>query len=151
MAENFSRSTASAPPAGTAASLANRNSSEPPARNSSFSNLGAVLASSDLSELLQTSSARAPVRCAPVARFRRISKRRTRRPRRAACHAASEPASPPPTMLMKSLLRILLKLAAVFGGDDSKFKGAAHCGDWEDDDHESSQRLFRLVNQYRER
>ena len=96
-AENPSRSTASAPPAGTWLASAQRMISEPSRRISACSRPTALLAaSSERNELEQTSSARPSVRCASVIRNGRISCRTTRTPALATCQAASEPARPPP-------------------------------------------------------
>src|SRR4029453_17556424 len=97
-AEKPSRSTASAPPAGTWLASAQRMISEPSRRISACSRPTALLAaSSERNELEQTSSARPSVRCASVIRCGRISCRTTRTPPLATCQAASEPARPPPT------------------------------------------------------
>src|SRR6202011_3041862 len=96
-AENPSRSTANAPPAGTWLASAARMISEPSRRISAWSNPTALLAaSSDRNEFEHTSSARPSVRCASVMRSGRISCRTTLTPAFAACQAASEPARPPP-------------------------------------------------------
>ena len=97
---NFSRSTASAWPAGTAVSRAISISSEPARRISSFSSQGAVFSVSDFSELEHTNSAKFAVWWAGVERTGRISNSSTATPRRAHCQAASEPASPAPMMRM---------------------------------------------------
>ncbi len=97
--ENPSRSTASAPPAGTWLASAARMISEPKRRISACSSPTALLAaSSERNELEQTSSARPSVRCASVIRWGRISCSTTRTPALATCHAASEPARPAPMM-----------------------------------------------------
>ena len=57
----------------------------------------------DLSELLQTSSAKRSVLWAGVERAGRISYRFTGNPRTASCHAASLPASPPPAIVTASI------------------------------------------------
>ena len=81
-AENPSRSTASAPPAGTWLASAARMISEPSRRISACSRPTALLAaSSERNELEQTSSARPSVRCASVIRCGRISCRTTRNAR----------------------------------------------------------------------
>jgi hypothetical protein len=59
--ENTSRSTASAVPPGTRASSAQGSSTLPSARSSALSNPWALVRSTDLKELLQTSSARRSV------------------------------------------------------------------------------------------
>src|SRR5271165_1957563 len=98
--ENFSRSTASACPAGTAVCAAICISNEPARRISSFSSHGAVFSVSDFSEFEHTNSANCAVWCAGVERTGRISYNSTGTPRRAHCHAASDPASPAPIMRM---------------------------------------------------
>ena len=97
-AANRSRSTASAPPAGTRVSSPTRITSDPSRRISSLSSPTAFSSESPRNELLQTSSASRSVRCAAVERTGRISWRETGTPREAACHAASLPARPPPTI-----------------------------------------------------
>ena len=98
-AENPSRSTASAPPAGTWLASAARMISEPSRRISACSRPTALLAaSSERKELEQTSSARPSVRCASVIRWGRISCSTTGMPALATCQAASEPARPAPTI-----------------------------------------------------
>src|SRR6202790_4956160 len=98
-AENPSRSTASAPPAGTWLASAARMISEPSRRISACSRPTALLAaSSEQNELEQTSSARPSVRWASVIRRGRISCSTTGTPDVATCQAASEPARPAPTM-----------------------------------------------------
>jgi len=59
-------STAKAPPAGTRDRAAASSVNEPRRRISSFNSAGAVPSSADLNELLQTSSASAPVLWAGV-------------------------------------------------------------------------------------
>ena len=82
-AEKPSRSTASAPPAGTWLASAARITSEPSRRISSCSRPTAlVLASSERNEFEQTSSARPSVLCAAVLRTGRISCSTTGTPRR---------------------------------------------------------------------
>ena len=98
-AEKPSRSTASAPPAGTWLASAARMISEPSRRISACSRPTALLAaSSERNELEQTSSARPSVRCASVIRSGRISCSTTGMPALATCQAASEPARPAPTI-----------------------------------------------------
>ena len=98
-AEKPSRSTASAPPAGTWLASPDAMISEPASRISACSSPTALFsASSERKELEQTSSARLSVLCASVPRTGRISCRMTGTPASAACQAASEPARPPPTM-----------------------------------------------------
>ncbi len=93
-----SRSTASAPPAGTWWASAARITSEPQARSSAWSTPTALVsASSERSELEQTSSPSRSVACASVERTGRISCSTTGTPRDASAQAASEPARPPPT------------------------------------------------------
>ena len=80
-AENPSRSTASAPPAGTWLASAARMISEPSRRISACSRPTALLAaSSERNEFEHTSSARLSVRCASVIRWGRISCRTTGTP-----------------------------------------------------------------------
>ena len=99
--EKPSRSTASAPPAGSLWRSPADMISEPARRISSCSRPTALLAASSERKLLeQTSSARPPVLCASVGRSGRISCSTTGTPKLAICHAASDPASPPPTMWM---------------------------------------------------
>ena len=74
--ENFSRSTAKAPPAGTLASFAHESINEFANSSSSFEIPAAEILSSlfsEPSELLQTISANNPVLCAGVKRAGRIS------------------------------------------------------------------------------
>ena len=97
-AEKFSRSTASACPAGTAVCAAICIRRELDRRISSFSSQGAVFSLSDFSEFEHTSSAKCAVWCAGVCRTGRISYSSAGTPRRAHCHAASDPASPAPMM-----------------------------------------------------
>ena len=100
-AEKPSRSTASAPPAGTWWLSAARMISEPSRRISSCSRPTALCSpSSERNELEQTSSAKPSVLCAAVARSGRISCSTTGTPACASCQAASEPARPPPMMWM---------------------------------------------------
>ncbi len=92
-----SRSTASAPPAGTLCASAQAMMSEPIARISRCSTPTALPeASSERKLFEQTSSAQKFVLCASVARPGRISCSTTETPARAICQAASEPARPPP-------------------------------------------------------
>jgi hypothetical protein len=93
---NTSRSTASAWPAGTAASSAAAITSEPSRRISSLSRPTALDTRFERSELLHTSSANQSAVCAGERSTGFMSTRVTSRPRRAACHAASQPASPAP-------------------------------------------------------
>ena len=96
-AEKPSRSTASAPPAGTWLASAARITSELSRRISSCRSPTALCSrSSERNEFEQTSSASASVLCTGVARTGRISCNTTGTPRDAICQAASEPASPPP-------------------------------------------------------
>ena len=73
LAENRSRSTASAAPAGTRLASAARMTSEPSRRISSFSRPTALSSLSPRKELLQTSSARRSVLWTAVGRTGRIS------------------------------------------------------------------------------
>ncbi len=98
-AANRPRSTASAAPAGTRVASAQRMMIEPRRRISSFSTPTALSSLSPRKLLEQTSSARLSLWCTSVGRTGRISWRRTRTPREAACHAASHPARPPPMMV----------------------------------------------------
>ena len=96
-AEKTSRSTASAPPAGTAAPTAASIITEPSARISQCKRPTAfVSSSSDRKEFEHTSSASPSVWWASVPRSGRISCSTTGTPRRAAAQAASLPAMPPP-------------------------------------------------------
>ena len=95
--EKISRSTASAAPPGTRANSAHSSSRLPSRRSSALSSPCALPSSSDLKELLQTSSARRSVWCAGVRTAGRISYSVTSTPRAASAQAASQPASPPPT------------------------------------------------------
>ncbi len=95
--EKPSRSTASAPPAGSMWRSPIAITSEPARRISAWSSPTAfVSASSERNELEQTNSAKPPVLCAGVIEAGRISWRTTEMPASASCHAASEPARPPP-------------------------------------------------------
>ena len=95
--EKPSRSTASAPPAGTRWASPAPRMMEPARRISSCrSPMALVSASSERNEFEHTSSARPPVRWASVARWGRISWRTVGTPARASCQAASDPARPPP-------------------------------------------------------
>ena len=81
-AEKASRSTASAPPAGSLCRSAACMMSEPARRISSWSRPTALASgSSERKEFEQTSSAQPPVLCASVKRAGRISCRTTRTPR----------------------------------------------------------------------
>ena len=71
--EKISRSTASAVPPGTRAASAQGSSRLPSARNSALSRPWALVRSTDLKELLQTSSPSLPVRWAAVGTRGRIS------------------------------------------------------------------------------
>ena len=104
-AEKPSRSTASAPPAGTWLSSPAAMISEPQRRISACSRPTALYSqSSDRKELEQTSSASPSVWWASVVRTGRISCRITGTPASAICQAASEPARPPPTTWMGSVV-----------------------------------------------
>ena len=98
--ENLSRSTASAPPAATAAALAAGMHTEPSRRISSLRSPAALSSLDALSELEQTSSASLSVRCAGERFAGFISISVTGTPSRAAAHAASQPAKPPPITRM---------------------------------------------------
>ena len=99
--ENATRSTASAPPAGSLWASAMRMISEPQRRISSCSNPTALCSwSSERKELEHTSSAKPPVRWASVSFCGRISWMMTLAPASAACQAASEPARPAPMIWM---------------------------------------------------
>jgi hypothetical protein len=82
-AENRSRSTANASPAGTRASSPQRMTIEPMSRISCFSRPTAFVAADERNEFEQTSSARFDVACAGVIFTGRISWRSTECPRRA--------------------------------------------------------------------
>ena len=100
-AENRSRSTASAPPAGSLWRSPAAMISERARRISSCSRPTALVsASSERNELEHTSSASPSVLCASVCRTGRISCSTTGTPASATCQAASDPASPPPTIWM---------------------------------------------------
>ena len=75
--ENRSRSTARAPPAGTAHSSAAASRYDPSVRSSAFSMPAALSGFVDFSELEHTSSARPPPRCTAVGTSGRISTKRT--------------------------------------------------------------------------
>ncbi len=108
-AENTSRSTASAPPAGTSASAAAAIITLPSRRISQCSRPTALVSSSsERNEFEQTSSASPSVWCASVPRWGRISWMTTGTPRLAAAQAASQPAMPPPTMWMGSMSGVLI-------------------------------------------
>ena len=82
--ENFSRSTANAPPAGTLDSFAHESISESESSSSSLRIPEAVMRSlifSEPNELLHTISASIPVLCAGVKRLGRISYSETSQPR----------------------------------------------------------------------
>jgi len=105
-AENPSRSTASAPPAGTLWSSATAMINDPAIRISSCSKPTALLfLSSERKELEQTSSARLSVLWTSVFVCPRISWSITVMPASAACHAASEPAMPPPIIWIRFVIR----------------------------------------------
>ena len=95
-AANTSRSTARAAPPGTRASSAAASTMLPRRRISALSRPWAFVSSTDLKELLQTSSASRSVWCAGVIFTGRISRSVTRMPHLASAQAASLPASPPP-------------------------------------------------------
>ncbi len=99
-AENPSRSTASAPPAGTRFRSAQLIITESSRRISSLSSPTALKSPSARSELLHTSSAKSPLLCAAVRFSGFISNNRTSAPAFAACQAASQPASPAPIMFI---------------------------------------------------
>ena len=105
---NASRSTASAPPAGTRLASPDDRISEPQRRISSCSRPTALFSmSSERNELEQTSSARPSVWWASVMRTGRISCRITGTPARAICHAASLPANPPPMTWMGLVMGLI--------------------------------------------
>ena len=123
-AENPSRSTASAPPAGTWLASAARMISEPSRRISACSRPTALLAaSSERNELEQTSSARPSVWCASVIRAGRISCSTTGTPALAICQAASEPARPRADHMHGFSVRIWL---AVMAHGLARFPRQAH-------------------------
>ncbi len=96
-AEKASRSTASAPPAGSLCLSPADRMSEPARRISSCSRPTAFVShSSERNEFEHTSSARPSVLWASVERTGRISCSTTGTPALTICQAASEPASPPP-------------------------------------------------------
>ena len=106
--EKATRSTASAPPAGSLCLSAADMISELQRRISSCSRPTALFSqSSERNEFEQTSSARPEVECASVPRTGRISCSTTGTPASAACQAASEPARPPPMMWIVLELCIL--------------------------------------------
>ena len=107
-----SRSTASAPPAGSLCLSPAARISEPQRRISSCSRPTALFtASSERKELEQTSSASCAVLWASVPRTGRISWRTTGMPAEASCQAASLPARPPPTTWMGGIaLRVVMGL-----------------------------------------
>ncbi|OQA10634.1 MAG: hypothetical protein BWY65_00498 [Firmicutes bacterium ADurb.Bin373] len=94
------RSTARAPPAGTFVSSAQLMISEPKRLISSLSKPTAFSKAVDRKELLQTNSAKSPLRCAGVGFLGRISNSLTLTPLFTACQAASDPARPAPTMVI---------------------------------------------------
>ena len=107
-AEKASRSTASAPPAGSLWRSAAVMMRPPAARISQCSWPTALFTSSSERKLLeQTISAQSPVRWAKVPTWGRISCRITGTPARAACHAASEPAMPAPTIWMGWVMGVI--------------------------------------------
>ena len=91
-----SRSTASAPPASTWVSSAQRTTRPPKRRSSSLSRPDALVSSFERSELEQTSSAKSAEWCAGVILSGFISWSSTAMPRSASCQAASQPARPAP-------------------------------------------------------
>ena len=97
-----SRSTASAPPAGTRASSAQARTRLPARRSSSWRSPTALCGSSERSELEQTSSANPSRRCTGDRRPGFISTRSTSTPARASVQAASLPARPAPTTVTRS-------------------------------------------------
>ena len=96
---NCWRSTARAPPAGTAHCSAKGSSLQPKLRNSACNTPPARSGNFEPKELEQTNSAQLPLSCAAVGFCGRISYRRTLMPSAANCRAASEPAKPAPIML----------------------------------------------------
>src|SRR2546425_82088 len=98
---NAARSTARAAPPGTRAASAAASTMLPSRRISALSRPCAFVSSTDLKELLQTSSASRSVWCAGVGRSGRISWSVTATPRSASAQAASLPASPPPTTVAR--------------------------------------------------
>ena len=101
---NLPRSTASAPPAGTAETPAACMVSEPSMRISSFKSPHALPNTSLLlSELEHTSSAKSALECAGVNERGFMSASSTENPSSASRHAASHPASPAPTTLILSI------------------------------------------------
>ena len=109
IALNRWRSTAKAPPAGTAVASAHSIINEPNRRISSFSRPTAFSILPARKELLQTSSANWSVWWAGELFTGRISYKSTATPRLASCHAASEPANPAPiTVTLFSLTLSIL-------------------------------------------
>ena len=106
-AENPSRSTASAPPAGTRQASAASMTSEPSRRISSLSRPTAFSTLFARSELEHTSSAKPSLRCAGVKLLGLISTSRTGTPRRTSCQAASQPASPAPTTNTRCVIPLI--------------------------------------------
>ena len=100
--ENRSRSTARAPPAGTAARSAHAMRTDPIARSSRFNIPAAESERVDLKEFEQTSSARWSVWWAGEPLVGRISYKRTSTPLSASWMAHSQPAKPPPITLTPS-------------------------------------------------
>src|SRR4030042_213096 len=94
---NSSRSTARAFPAGTREASAMGRRADPKIRSSSLRSPFPEVSSSEPRELLHTSSAYRPDRCAGVSFAGRISYRSTATPARDRRRAASEPARPAPT------------------------------------------------------
>ena len=95
--ENSSRSTARAPPAGTAHWAAHPSSRDPSRRISSFKSPAALFTRAAFRELEQISSARPPLLWAGENRWGFISYKVTGIPRRARAQAASQPARPAPS------------------------------------------------------
>ena len=101
--ENSSRSTASAPPAGTLDRSAQSVSKEPSRRISSFNNPAALSRRAAFRELEQISSANPALLWAGENFWGFISTSSTATPARAICHAASHPASPAPITVIFSI------------------------------------------------
>src|ERR1043166_359068 len=102
-AENLSRSTANASPAGTRASSPHAITRDPISFISCFRRPTAFVAAEERKEFEQTSSARFDVWCAAVDFAGRISKRSTVCPFRASANAHSHPARPAPTILTRDI------------------------------------------------
>src|SRR5436309_578162 len=126
---NATRSTASAAPPGTRAASAPSSTMLPSRRISALSRPCALVRSTDLKELLQTSSASRLVWCAAVMRTGRIAWRVTATPRAASAQAASLPASPPPTTVAVRHLVLLERPAEaalrILGARDVRPEAAA--------------------------